>query len=206
MHLGTLLAEDSAGSTITKLWLMPALLIGFVLALSSLGMRPVAVLVLGSLGVLLSWAGDSLLASPGDLGFLLGLGAFLLAHVTYLVLFARPLRERALPRSAAVYLVWWVALLVVVGPSVGVLLVPVAVYGLVLAVSTGFALGTNPTTAVGALAFLASDTLLSFKLFVPGWEFYPIDAIIMTLYCAGQLLIVVGAVSRARTIQTQPAR
>ena len=100
MHLGTLIAGEGAGSTITKVLLMPALLLAVLWALR---LRLGDLLVFAVLGILFSWAGDALLESPGDIGFLLGLGGFMLAHLAYLVLFLRPLRERRIPWCAAAY-------------------------------------------------------------------------------------------------------
>ncbi len=147
-----------------------------------------------SLGILLSWGGDVLFGMPGGIGFLLGLGGFLLAHVAYLILFRWPLRRRGLTWWAFAYLAWWLALMLVLGPHLGALIVPVAIYGAVLGASAAFALGTNPITAVGALLFLASDSILAFKLFWPGFALWQQDAIIMLLYCAGQGLIAFGAI------------
>jgi uncharacterized membrane protein YhhN len=196
-HLLTLFIGWDAGSTVTKLAIMPALLLGLLLALPR---RRGNILVFGSIGIVLSWSGDALLESPGDIGFLLGLGSFLLAHLAYLVLFAGPLRERRIPWLAGLYAVWWVALLVILVPHVGALVVPVAAYGLALAASAIAALGTNRLAMIGALVFLASDTILAFHLFYPGFEFWQIDFTIMLLYILGQGLIILGAVSRASSL------
>lgn len=201
MHLGTLIAGEGAGSTITKVLLMPALLLAVLWALR---LRLGDLLVFAVLGILFSWAGDALLESPGDIGFLLGLGGFMLAHLAYLVLFLRPLRERRIPWYAATYALWWVVLVLYLAPHIGPLLVPVAAYGLVLAASSAAALGTNRFSAIGALVFLLSDTILAFKLFLPGWDFYPVDVIIMTLYIGGQGLIAYGVATRGYRFPTPP--
>ena len=201
MHLGTLIAGEGAGSTITKVLLMPALLLAVLWALR---LRLGDLLVFAVLGILFSWAGDALLESPGDIGFLLGLGGFMLAHLAYLVLFLRPLRERRIPWYAATYALWWVVLVLFLAPHIGPLLVPVAAYGLVLAASSAAALGTNRFSAIGALVFLLSDTILAFKLFLPGWDFYPVDVIIMTLYIGGQGLIAYGVATRGYRFPSPP--
>lgn len=201
VHLGTLVAGEGTGSSVTKLLIMPALLVAVLWALR---LRVSDLLVFATLGILFSWAGDGLLETPGDVGFLLGLGGFLLAHLAYLVLFLRPLRERRIPWFAAAYALWWVVLVLYLSPHIGSLLVPVAVYGLALAASSAAALGTNRHAALGALVFLASDTILAFKLFLPGWDFYPVDVIIMSLYIAGQGLIAYGAASRGYRFPSPP--
>jgi uncharacterized membrane protein YhhN len=153
------------------------------------------VVVVGSVGIVLSWCGDVLLSTPGDIGFVAGLASFLLAHVAYLVLFAAVLRTRRLPVWSLGYALWLVILVVVISPHLGALGVPVVAYGIVLAASSAASLATSPTVAVGALLFLLSDSLLVFKLFWPDFSMVQVDAIIMLLYLAGQGLIVFGAVT-----------
>lgn len=202
VHLATLAAGPGAASTVTKVLLMPALLLSLLVALR---LQRSMLLLFASLGVVVSWAGDALLESPGGLGFLLGLGAFMLAHLAYLVLFLGPLRERRIPWLAGLYALWWVVLIVVLAPHLGALLVPVAAYGLVLAASSAVALGTNRYAAIGALLFLTSDTILAVKLFYPGADFAFIDVVIMILYIGGQGLIAYGTVSRGYRFPRQPA-
>lgn len=201
VHLGTLLASHGFGSTVTKPFLMPALLLAI---LWSLRARPTWLLACSAVALAFSFLGDVLLQAPGDIGFLLGLGAFMLAHLAYLLLFLKPLRERRIPWYALVYAVWWIALVVLLAPHIGPLLIAVAAYGFVLAASSAAALGAGRVAAVGALIFLLSDTILAFKMFVPGWAFYPVDFIIMTLYLVGQGLIAYAVVSRGYRLQSQP--
>lgn len=199
IHLAGLFTGVDAVSDPTKGLLMPALLLALLVALPS---RRGEVAVWGGAGILFAWAGDLLLSTPGDTGFVVGLGAFMLTHVAYLVLFLRPLRTRRMPPLALLYAVWWAALLVALAPHLGVLLVPVAVYGLVLGASTAAALATNRAVAIGGLLFLVSDTLLAFKLFWPDFSLWQLDFLIMLGYIAGQGLIAFGAVRRVR----RPAR
>jgi alkenylglycerophosphocholine/alkenylglycerophosphoethanolamine hydrolase len=203
VHLGTLLVDSGGvGSTLTKPFLMPALLFA---VLWSLRLRVSLLLILSALGIGFSFLGDVLLQSPGDIGFLLGLGAFLLAHVAYLLLFARSMRERRIPWFGWAYAIWWLVLVVYLAPFVGALLIPVAVYGLVLGAFSFFALGAGRLAAIGALVVLVSDTLLALKLFVPGYTFYPIDFIIMVLYITGQGLIAFAVVVSDYRSRSQPA-
>lgn len=191
VHLIALFTGALGVSDSTKGLLMPALLLALFVALPA---RRGAVALWAAAGLLLAWAGDLLLSTPGQTGFVTGLGAFLLAHVAYLVLFLRPLRRRRIPRIALLLALWWAALLVLLAPHLGALLIPVAIYGLVLAASTGAALGTNRFTAIGGILFLASDTLLAFKYFWPGFAVWQADFLIMLAYIAAQGLIVLGAV------------
>jgi uncharacterized membrane protein YhhN len=194
-HLTGLFAGQHWLATPTKGLLMPALLLALLVSIPA---RRGQVALWASAGILLSWAGDLLLSTPGEAGFIAGLGSFLLAHVAYLVLFLRPLRTRRMPAIALVYLAWWAALVIVLAPHLGALLIPVAVYGLVLGASTAAALAATRLVAFGGLLFLLSDTLLAFKLFWPGFAVRQQDFLIMLVYVAGQGLIAVGAVRHAR--------
>jgi uncharacterized membrane protein YhhN len=195
IHLGALFTGADALSSATKWLLMPLLLAALLIGLPRLRSE---IALWGGLGVLFSWAGDVLLSSPGDTGFVIGLGGFLVAHALYLVLFLRPLRTRTPPPLALFYIAWWVALILILAPHLGGLLIPVAIYGLVLGTAAAFALGTNPITAVGGLIFAISDTVLAFKLFLPDFSLWQADFLIMLFYIVGQGLIIAGAVRHAQ--------
>ncbi|CAN5171061.1 hypothetical protein BH11ACT2_BH11ACT2_05170 [soil metagenome] len=197
-HLAGLGLANDALSGLSKPLLMPALVLAL---LASVRPRANRTVVIGSIALGFSWLGDILLAIPGGIGFLLGLGAFFFAHVAYLTLFWRRLRIRRVPLIALVFAVWWVALLVVLAPHLGALLVPVAVYGVALGASATLALACNRFVAAGATVFLVSDTILAFKFFYPGFSLWQADLVIMLLYCVGQGLVVIGIVRSA-----QPAR
>ncbi len=202
VHLGGLFLRDLgvpvAGdvASATKPMLMLALLGGFLAATPAPRAR---IAVWTSAALVLSLAGDVLFAQPGDLGFILGLGCFLAAHVAYTILFLGPLRTSRMPRLAALYGLWWFGLVAVLLPHLGGLAVPVLVYGAVLGLSAASALSTNRTIAVGALLFLLSDSVLAFKLFFPGFDFWQKDFVTMALYCAGQGLIALGVVFATRS-------
>ncbi|WP_052521169.1 lysoplasmalogenase [Agreia bicolorata] len=181
----------------TKPLLMPALML---VALVVSARRGGAGIVLIVAALAFSWLGDVLLSSPGDVGFLLGLAAFFLAHLVYLVAFASSFRRRPVPLAAYLYVLWWIAFVLLLQPSLGTLLVPVAAYGLVLGASGAAALATNRLTAIGALLFVCSDSLLACRIFLPDFELVQQDLIIMALYLAGQGLIAWGAVRAARSM------
>ena len=180
----------------TKPLLMPALVIGLVLGLP---VRRTRLLLWGGLALGFSWIGDVLLQSPGDIGFLVGMGAFGLAHLAYIALYLGPLRNRRVPWwGILLAALWWFALVAMLVPNLGALLVPVAIYGLVLGAATATALGTTRLIAVGAAVFLVSDTLLGLDRFLPGFSFDGADLLIMLTYCIGQGLIIAGVVTVAR--------
>ncbi|MDM4762596.1 lysoplasmalogenase [Galbitalea sp. SE-J8] len=190
----------------TKALLMPALALaaGRLLRGSHPGARARLAL---ALALALSWAGDVLVGMPGD-GFVVGLAAFLLALVGYTVVIGR-WAGVSRPRAwALVYPAWYAALLIVLLPYVGALAAPIVVYGLALGTLAIVASGAGRVIAAGGAVFLASDTLLALKLFLPGFagSVWQVDAIIMVLYAVGQGLLVAGIVRRlSRTALAQRA-
>jgi len=145
-----------------------------------------------------------LLGAPGEVAFLVGVGAFSLAHVAYLLLYLRPLRTRRIGWRGLLYVAWLAVLLLVLLPHVGSLALPLAVYGLLLCGAAATALGTTPIVATGALLFLTSDTLLALKFFLPGFSLWQEDFLIMLVYLAAQGLIIVGTVLAARRRAADP--
>ena len=207
LHLGALFTSElgvpGAGelSSGTKPLIMITLLGGFLAATP----RPRGrIAIWASAAMVLSLAGDVLFAQPGGIGFILGLGCFLLAHVAYTILFLGPIRTSRMPRLAALFGLWWFGLLAVLLPHLGTLAAPVVVYGAVLGLSAASALGTNRTVAIGALLFLLSDSVLAFKLFYPDFDFWQKDFAVMVLYCAGQGLIALGVVFATRARMSEP--
>jgi len=130
------------------------------------------------LGLCLSWWGDVLLIPKSQLTFLLGLGAFLLAHVAYTVAFV----FRGISVVATVGALVALALpLALVGrwllPKVPVgMQRPVRAYMLVITAMVACAVGTvaargDGLIALGALAFYLSDLSVARDRFVaPGFD------------------------------------
>lgn len=191
VHLVGLANGDTALSGFTKPLLMPLLLVALLFLLPRWRSE---VALLATLALLFSFAGDVGLNSAGEFAFLVALGCFLLAHVSYIVLFLRKLRMRRLSFWALAYLVWWVALIVILAPHIGSLLIPVAIYGLVLGAMAAIALSCNTLIAYGGVLFVVSDTLLGLHKFLPGFNPWQVDYFIMLTYIAAQALIVLGAI------------
>ena len=191
-HLVAILAGADAVVAVTKPLLMPALLLALLLALPS---RRGETVVLASLGILFGWLGDLSLMDVGP-GFVVGLAFFLLGHVAYIVLFVRRLRVRRLPRWwSAVYVPWFAGLLAVLAPHAGGLLVPLALYGLALAV-----LGiTGPALLAFSYSLLGLDRLL------PSFAMPQVDFAIMLTYIAAQGLICWGVVRQSRAVVAVPS-
>lgn len=189
VHLLALWVEDDSLSTFTKPLLMLSLLAGVLFALPR---WRTLVALLATLALLFSWAGDVGIASPGELSFLVALGFFLIAHVFYIALFLRKLRMRRLSLWSLVYLAWWIALVAILAPHIGALLIPVAIYGLVLGAMGAIALSCNRWIAVGGALFVVSDTILGLNKFLPSFELWQVDFLIMLSYLAAQGLIAFG--------------
>ncbi|GHG70563.1 lysoplasmalogenase [Comamonas sp. JC664] len=156
-------------------------------------------------GLALSLLGDVLLDMGPGL-FLPGLGAFLLAHVSYAVAYVsatrRPCWGRALPFGLLA-----VGASVLLGPYLGDMTLPVIAYVLVICTMTwrasamlgSAALGRRAQTfaLVGALMFAVSDGVLAIRLFVsplPGSNYA-----VMLLYWSAQLCIA-ASVHAAATV------
>ncbi len=180
----------------TKLWLMPLLAIP---VLVSVRLQPALAILLLLAAIALSWLGDGAGAFfPGGPELPLMLLFFGFAHIAYIVLFARILRVRRLPWWTLVYAAWWIGMIIVLGPHTGALLPAVAAYGIVLGGTAAVAARCHPLIAVGGVFFLASDTILAFRLFMadamPAWT----SPLVMLTYTLGQGLLVAGALIALR--------
>lgn len=181
----------------TKPLLMPAL-VGWLLD----GTPRTRLVRLATLALVLSWFGDLALMRAGQRWFLAGMAAFGAAQAAYTTAFWPLARRllRARPLCVVPYAAAWVAAVGLLGPRLGDLAVPVAVYGALLLAMAASATGVHALTAAGAVLFVASDLLIAATgpagHHVPGSE-----ALVMATYTAAQALIVAG-VRRASTAST----
>lgn len=149
-------------------------------------------------GLILGLIGDVCLALPGDTTFRSGLAAFLGGHVLYVIAFANltrradwlhPANLLLLPLSG--YIFWWLL------PHLGKMLVPVALYIVVISVMVAGAGAAfrNPRTRragaylifLGAVLFYASDIFVARDRFIVS-EF--LNRLIgLPLYYTGQFLL-----------------
>lgn len=185
----------------SKLLLMPLLALPVLVSLKNT--RPSAASALLLLAILFSWLGDgagSFFPTAPELPLMLGF--FGLAHVAYIALFVRNLKRRRLPKWTLVYAAWWIAMVAFLGPHTGALFFGVAAYGLILAGTAILAARSTAIIAAGGAFFLASDTILAFRLFLseamPAWT----SPAVMLTYTLGQGLIVAGALIALRYIET----
>lgn len=191
LHVIFLAMQNPVAGT-TKLLLMP--LLAVPVTLSARRVAPTSALPLLVAALLFSWLGDGVgVFFPAAPELPLMLLFFGIAHLAYIALFVRHLATRRMPWWALIYALWWVAMLTFLGPHTGGLLIAVALYGIVLGGTAAFATRCHPLVVAGGAFFLASDTLLACRLFLPeglpAWS----DPAIMFTYTVGQGLIVAGA-------------
>ena len=153
-----------------------------------------------------SWIGDVILlfADKGEIYFILGLVAFLVSHVFYIVLFSKQTISKTISNklsfvaSIALILLYFFGMITTLGPKLGPLTVPVVVYAIVISSMLFFALkgsfqwNTIPyqSVLIGAVLFIASDSILAFNKFyqpIPYASF-----LIMITYLGAQYGIVWG--------------
>lgn len=172
-----LAAAASADLGVAKPWLLAALVFGLA----------------GDIALMCS----NHAATEPDSAFLVGLGAFLLGHICYLIAFARH-GVHGLYLLAGLLLVAGAAAMslpqVLAGASGAGgqrLAVVVAGYAAVLAAMAVLAVGTGAiATALGGLLFLTSDTVLAHDRFVGRVPRGPL--LVIVSYHVAQLLIVIG--------------
>ncbi|MEA1903062.1 MAG: lysoplasmalogenase [Actinomycetota bacterium] len=212
--------EQSSAAKSPK-WMWPAFAIpaaGFLIALAvdnetvRIALKAIPVLVLAlavwstaprtqyrllvSVGLLFGAGGDLLLEK--DL-FVFGLVSFLVGHLFYVPAFLGDTREPKLLLGIP-YLAFGVGLTVFLAEGAGDLLIPVAVYAVVLSVMGWRAaarIGAVPrvtatATAIGAASFIVSDAIIAIDRFnsdIAGARWW-----IMTTYWLAQGLIAYGAI------------
>lgn len=153
-----------------------------------------------------SWIGDIVLlfANKGEIYFIIGLVAFLISHVFYIVLFSKQTISTSISNKISfgagigLILLYFFGMINTLGPKLGPLTVPVIVYAIVISSMLYFALKgsyqwkTIPyqSVLIGAILFIASDSILAFNKFyqpIPYASF-----LIMITYLSAQYGIVWG--------------
>ena len=188
----------------TKPLLMPVLMI-YYLSSKSQKTSSLSKLMIGALAF--SWIGDILLMFQGKLEgiFIFGLAAFLIAHVFYI--FSYKLARFDVPQSQnrsfintrIIFLIFiGMALIYMLYPTLGNLLVPVVLYTGVIITMGIFALLRRGWTIEksfimvysGALLFIMSDAIIAINKFMN--PIVQARLLIMATYIAAQFLIVKG--------------
>lgn len=153
-----------------------------------------------------SWIGDVILlfADRGEIYFILGLVAFLLSHIFYIVLFNKQTISKTISNKLSfgagigLIVIYFSMMITTLGPKLGSLTVPVVIYAIVISTMLYFALKgsfqweaiPNHSVLIGAVLFISSDSILAFNKF-----YEPIPAaslLIMVTYLLAQYGIIKG--------------
>ena len=155
--------------------------------------------------LLASAVGDVLLALELQNGFVMGLGAFLIAQMLYTVSFVKFRQvhnDKTLSLAGAFSVgVFAVLMALYILPNTGELLVPVVFYLLVISCMgmVAFLCGMHKFTVFGACCFLCSDAMIAQSVFKSDFAMSSVW-IMLTYYCA-QYFILDGMIK----LQTVPS-
>jgi uncharacterized membrane protein YhhN len=161
------------------------------------------------LALVFSVNGDLLLELRriGSLGpeqvFLLGLVAFLIAHIFYIALFAKAKSATRITklRQMAIVIALMVAAatMMTLWPGLAEMRIPVLAYSVVLTLMVLSAQYSSfaPKVAIGALLFFVSDTMLAINIF--GYPFSGARTFVWISYYIAQLLITIGVTSSPKS-------
>ncbi|MEP1034598.1 lysoplasmalogenase [Ekhidna sp.] len=186
----------------TKPLLMPLLMI--YVYKSSLGKTTARILLL-CIALLFSWLGDVVLMyQSNEIYFMAGIGLFLIAQVTYVIVL-----KKSMYQNPAFDLVKVLPFLIFAGVLFYILLpagdftIPIVIYGSVIMVMAATSRLRDGNTShesyrlalIGSIFFLASDSILAFNSFHTAIPYAGV--LIMSTYCAAQLLLVLGILKHA---------
>lgn len=161
-----------------------------------------------------SWLGDVILLLDKQYKtlFVYGLIAFLVAHIFYIFYFWRIRKLNFVTKlpNALIFIGiagYSLALFAYVAPNARNLLIPVAVYALIISIMfavsfTAFDFSKHDFGKIcvaGSLLFLVSDSILAINRFVSPFSLAPV--FIMLTYAVAQLLITEGSLRNLRAIE-----
>ncbi|MGH8877403.1 MAG: lysoplasmalogenase [Stackebrandtia sp.] len=145
-------------------------------------------------GLAAATVADIALLVPGRNALLIGMGFFAVMQLCFITAYTRVTkvlaRWRALPWLPALYLAVWLGFVVTLWTSFGELAVPIAGYGLLLAIMAAAAGTVSPLVGLGGGLFMVSDFMIG--LGIADLDFPARNPAIMATYCAAQFLIVTG--------------
>ena len=156
--------------------------------------------------LIFSWIGDVILlfADKGEIYFILGLVAFLISHLFYIVLFSKQTISKSISNKLSfgagigLILIYFSVMIATLGPKLGPLTLPVVIYAVVISTMLYYALKGSyqwnsipyNSVLIGAVFFISSDSILAFNKF-----YHPIPQAsfsIMITYLLAQYSIVWG--------------
>lgn len=148
-------------------------------------------------GLVLSWVGDT----QGGRGFLILLGAFLIAHVCYVVALWPTRGQSLLGRRAAVpYLLLGLAGVLVLAPAAGLALAaPVTAYAALLTLMAVLAAAAGRVGVLGGLLFMLSDLVLGLGIFAVDLPDGLQTLVVIGTYVPAQVLLLLGTLLLIRT-------
>lgn len=154
--------------------------------------------LLVALALIFSWGGDVFLML--DDMFVAGLASFLVAHIFYIIAYQKTgaAKGKIRPFELTAFALYGIALIWILYPGLGGMLVPVIAYALVLLTMGIWAHKRRGATSIasfkyvsaGVILFVLSDSLIAVNKFafdVPGERL-----LVMSTYIAAQFLIVQG--------------
>jgi uncharacterized membrane protein YhhN len=188
------------GDRRTETWAKPATLAALVVVALVLGAADSSAGLWLLLALLLGLAGDVFLLDDSDSRFRLGLAAFLLGHLAFVISFTR----LGLDPPDWQWMAWFVLFGCLVATRQVVpatflrggqaLALPVAFYTVVIGAMVILAFDTGePLVALGAAVFAVSDSILALDRFVRPRPWAPVA--VMVTYHLGQALIVAGVLA-----------
>lgn len=161
------------------------------------------------LALLFSLLGDALLMfqEKNSIFFLLGLSAFLIAHIFYIVFFHKVRvseNVKGNPWLLVVVVIYYAGLINLLSPYLADMKIPVLIYGVVISFMFMLAMHmlfiknkpAGQWMMVGALLFVMSDSILAINKFYQPFE--AAGVLIMLTYGLAQFFIVQGAIKYIR--------
>ncbi|WP_271406119.1 lysoplasmalogenase [Tenacibaculum soleae] len=131
--------------------------------------------------------------------FVFGLASFLIAHIMYIKMTSQFLKKQLFTkviRVAIIFITLFAGVLFLIKDNLGEMLVPVIVYGIAISAFGTCALlnyqqdktMANLWLLIGAILFIASDSLIALNNFYQATHMF--DVLIIVLYVVSQYLIV----------------
>jgi uncharacterized membrane protein YhhN len=195
IHLFSIILQKNDLNSTTKPLLLLILFLYYVFTINN---KNKLVLV----AIMLSWLGDVLLLfqQRNELFFTLGLASFLIAQLCYAIYFTKQLKDRKTFSKIILFAVgaYAIGFYFLLLPKLGDMQIPVLIYALsiscMLIAALQFATDNKNyiVCAIGALLFVASDSILGINKFHTTFD--SASFLIMLTYGLAQLFLIIGIV------------